>query len=136
MSVIEILAPWTAVNTALGLAAPIRDEAHYAELLAFVDESFEQYGDDDAHPIFGLVSIVADRIREYESRVHPWPDTATPAAVLGYLMEAHGLRQADLPEIGPQSVVSDVLTGKRSLNLRQVKALADRFGTPMEVFSG
>ncbi len=34
-----------AINDALGLSAPIRDEAHYAELLAFVDEAFEQFGE-------------------------------------------------------------------------------------------
>ena len=54
MSVTDVLAPWAAINDALGLSAPIRDEAHYAELLAFVDEAFEQFGGNDEHPIFGL----------------------------------------------------------------------------------
>lgn len=135
MSVADILAPWAAVNAALGLAAPIRDEAHYAELLAFVDEAFEQFGHDDTHPIFGLVSIVADRIREYEARAHPWPELP-PHALLRELMAERGFRQSDLPEVGTQSVVSEILAGKRALNLRQVKALAKRFGVPMEVFAG
>lgn len=80
MSLTDILAPWAAVNDALGLAAPIRDEAHHAELLAFVDEAFERFGHDDTHPVFGLVSIVADRIREYEAQNHPWH--ALPAHAL------------------------------------------------------
>lgn len=50
-------------------------------------------------------------------------------------MEAHGLKQSDLPEVGAQSVVSDMLAGKRKLNLRQVRALAKRFSVPMEVFT-
>jgi len=37
--------------------------------------------------------------------------------------------------VGPQSVVSEVLHGKRALNLRQVKALAARFHVPMEAFA-
>lgn len=135
MSVADLLAPWAAINAALGLAAPIRDEAHYNELLAFVDESFERFGGDDAHPIFGLVSLVADRIREYENRAHPWPDSSTPASRLKFLMNEHGLSQKDLPEVGPQSVVSEILTGKRTLNLRQVKALATRFHVPMEALT-
>lgn len=135
MSMTDILAPWTAVDAALGLAAPIRDEAHYAALLAFVDEAFEQYGHDDAHRIFGLVSIVADRIREYEARTHPWPELP-PHALLRALMAERGIRQGDLPEVGTQSVVSELLSGKRAFNLRQVKALARRFGVPMEVFAG
>ena len=132
MNVSEILAPWGAVNAALGLAAPIRDDAHHAEMLAFVDECFERFGGDDAHPVFTLVALVAERIREYEGRVHPWPDNSTPASRLAFLMEQHGLRQCDLPEVGAQSVVSAVLAGKRALNLRQTQALARRFSVPME----
>lgn len=79
---------------------------------------------------------LADRIREYEGRVHPWPDTSTPASVLASLMDEHGLRQSDLPEIGSQGVVSEVLAGKRQLNLRQVRALAARFSVPMEMLAG
>lgn len=90
MSIVDIVASWTAVNDALGLATPIRDEAHHAELLAFVDEAFERFGGDDAHPIFGLVSIVADRIREYEARVHPWPELP-PNELLRALMVEHDI---------------------------------------------
>lgn len=135
ISVVELTTPWAAINSALGLAGPIRDEGHYAELLTFVEEAFERFGSDDAHPIFGLVSVVADRIREYEDRVHPWPDSTTPGALLAYLLTEHGLRQVDLPEVGTQSVISEIISGKRALNLRQVKSLANRFHVPMEVFA-
>ena len=134
MRLIELLEPWETINAALGLASPVRDEAHYHELLAFVDEAFERFGENDKHPIFGLVSVVADRIREYEDRVHPLPLLA-PNELLRELMAEHGIKQSELPEVGTQSVVSEVLSGKRTLNLRQVKALADRFHVPMEVFA-
>ena len=39
------------------------------------------------------------------------------------------------PEIGSQGVVSEVLAGKRALNLRQVKALAKRFAVPMDALT-
>lgn len=136
MSVTELLAPWAAINAALGLSAPIRDAAHYAELLAFVDECFERFGSDEAHPVFALAGLVSERVREYESRVHPWPQSSTPASRLAFLMQQHDLRQSDLPEIGAQSVVSDVLAGKRTLNLRQTKALARRFSVPMDSLVG
>ncbi|MHB8949101.1 MAG: helix-turn-helix domain-containing protein [Rhodoferax sp.] len=128
----NVLAPWAAVNTALGLSAPVRDEAHYTELLAFVQECFERFGSQDNHPIFALVDIVAQRIKEHEDQLHPWPDASTPATRLAFLMDQHGLRQCDLPEVGAQSVVSDVLSGKRKLNLRQTQALARRFGVPVD----
>ena len=115
--------------------APIADEAKYLRLLKEVDALVDEAGDDDAHPLWGLIAVVGDRIREYEDRVHPWPDTSTPATVLASLMEEHGLKQTDLPEVGAQSVVSAVLAGKRQLNLRQVKALARRFAVPLEMLA-
>lgn len=132
MTVSDVLAPWAAVNAALALDMPIRDEAHYNELLTFVDECFERFGDDDAHPVFVLVDLVANRIRDFEALRQPWPSASTQATRLAFLLEQHGLRQCDLPEVGAQSVVSDVLAGKRALNLRQVTALAQRFGLPMD----
>jgi HTH-type transcriptional regulator/antitoxin HigA len=49
-------------------------------------------------------------------------------------MEQHGLRQADLPEIGSQGVVSEILSGRRELNLRQIRALSERFGVSPATF--
>ena len=42
-------------------------------------------------------------------------------------MQQHGLRQADLPEVGSQGVVSEALSGKREPNARQINKLAKRF---------
>jgi HTH-type transcriptional regulator/antitoxin HigA len=49
-------------------------------------------------------------------------------------MEEQGLKQADLPEIGSQGVVSEILSGKRKLNLRQVRLLSERFTVSPAVF--
>jgi HTH-type transcriptional regulator / antitoxin HigA len=62
MTVFDVLAPWSAINAALGLSTPIRDQAHYTGLLTFVDECFERFGSDGAHPVFALVDLVAKRI--------------------------------------------------------------------------
>ena len=134
MSVTQVLKPWAAVDAVLGLSRSIADEAQYTALLAFVDECFERFGGDDKHLVFGLVDLAAERLREYENRVHPWPDTSTPATVLASLMQDHGLRQTDLPELGSQGVVSEILACKRALNVRQIKAVAQRFGVAAELF--
>jgi HTH-type transcriptional regulator/antitoxin HigA len=49
-------------------------------------------------------------------------------------MEQHGLLQGDLPEVGSQGVVSEILRGKRELNVRQIQALAERFHLPAGAF--
>ena len=42
-------------------------------------------------------------------------------------MEQHGLSQSEIPEVGSQGMVSEVLNGKRELNKRQIEALSRRF---------
>lgn len=59
---------------------------------------------------------------------------STPATALASLMQVHGLRQTDLPAVGSQGVVSEMLSGKRHLNARQIAALARRFSVQAEVF--
>ncbi len=49
-------------------------------------------------------------------------------------MAEHGLTQSDLPEVGSQGVISEILRHKRELNVRQVRALAARFGVSPAVF--
>ncbi len=53
---------------------------------------------------------------------------------LKFLMEQHGIKQNDLHEIGSQGVVSEILTGKRDINIRQVRALSERFGVSPATF--
>jgi HTH-type transcriptional regulator / antitoxin HigA len=128
----DISAHWVALHEALGVGAPITDDSAYERALAFVEQVFESGMAEG--PLAGLVAVVGDRIREYEDRAHPWPETATPASVLRSLMDSHGLRQVDLPEVGSQGVISEILAGRRALNARQVAVLARRFGVPAEVF--
>ncbi|MDZ7852007.1 MAG: hypothetical protein U5L98_04980 [Halomonas sp.] len=61
------------------------------------------------------------------------PDTSG-AEVLRYLMTEHAISQSDLPEVGAQPVVSAILSGKRSLNWRQICGISHRFGVPTDAF--
>lgn len=54
--------------------------------------------------------------------------------VLRYLMQEHGIAQSELPEVGAQSVVSEVLSGRRKLNWRQICELSERFGIATDSF--
>lgn len=49
-------------------------------------------------------------------------------------MEQHDLRQNQLPEIGTQSVVSEILAGKRDLTVTHIRGLSERFGLSPAVF--
>lgn len=58
----------------------------------------------------------------------------TPIETLSFLMKEHGIKQTDLAEVGSQGVVSEILTGKRHLNIRQIKELSSRFNVSPLVF--
>src|SRR2546428_591651 len=91
------------------------------------------FGSADYVPPYTIFDLVGDLIGAYESAHVEIPD-AEPPAVLRLLMEQHGLKQQDLPDIAPQSVISEILAGKRRINARQAKALAGRFGVSAAVF--
>ena len=75
--------------------------------------------------------ITRKRLLEFAKR---HPDCSAPLDTLKALMEEHGLKQSDLLELGSQGVVSEILSGKRQLNIRQVKLLAKRFKVSPAVF--
>jgi HTH-type transcriptional regulator/antitoxin HigA len=49
-------------------------------------------------------------------------------------MVEHDLTQSHLSEIGSHGVVSEILNRKRELNVRQIRALANRFHVSLAVF--
>ncbi|UST64581.1 transcriptional regulator [Pseudomonas moraviensis] len=109
------------------------DEDDYDALVSAIDELLEITGDDESHPLMSLVDIIGDWIEEWDRTHHPMAK-ASGEEVLGYMMREHGLTQSDLPGVGAQSVVSEILSGKRQLNLRQVRWLAEYFKLPVDVF--
>jgi HTH-type transcriptional regulator/antitoxin HigA len=62
------------------------------------------------------------------------PTEMSGVEALCFFMERDNLRQQDLPEIGNQAKVSEVLSGRRAINLRQAKDLALRFAVPLTLF--
>jgi len=111
----------------------LRTKKDYERAVDALDQIIDEIGEDEKHPLAELADALGVFIERYEAEHVPLPQ-AKPAAVLKYLMREHNIRQSDLPEIGSQGVVSEVLTGKRDLNVGQVKRLAKRFGVSPEVF--
>jgi HTH-type transcriptional regulator/antitoxin HigA len=108
----------------------------YQALVDALDAILDAGGGDETHALAGLAAIVGELVADYEARSYPMPEAMSTVEALAFLMEQHGLRQSDLPEIGNQAKVSEVLSGKRTINLRQALALAKRFGVGVEVFAG
>jgi len=84
-------------------------EKNFAELLTLLIEAYEE----DHHSI----------------------RSASPVEVLQELMSANDLRQKDLvPQLGSESIVSEILSGKRDLNKSHIAKLSKRFRVSPEVF--
>lgn len=109
------------------------NEDDYDALVEALDKLLAIVGDDEEHPLATLASHMGDLIEAYDEAHRPMPKVSG-VEMLRYLMQEHGLTQADLPEVGAQSVVSELLSGKRQLNVRHIRALSERFGVPADVF--
>jgi len=113
-------------------------------LLPRTDEEYDQMAvclqaliiESENHPENSQDRVIATLtalLEAYDAEHHPIP-AASGADVLRFLMEQHSLTQSQVPEVGPQSVVSEILSGKRKLNVRQITALAKRFGVGPAAF--
>ncbi|MCG2572054.1 transcriptional regulator [Acinetobacter sp. ME22] len=109
------------------------NEDDFNALVEALDELLDIVGDDETHPLMGLVHQLGDIVSDYENEHLPMPKGDGRAA-LAFLMQQHGLGQSDLPEVATQSVISEILNGKRQFNLRQIKALCERFNVSAETF--
>lgn len=125
----EIQNHWDAIRPILS----IRDENEYDMAVARLNELLDVVGTNEAHPMYELLDTLGTLIQAYEEQRFPMPGV-NGTEMLRFFIEEHGLKQADLPEIGSQGVVSEILNGKRELNIRQIRALSKRFHVSPAVF--
>lgn len=117
------------------LPGVIESDVEYKRIEGIFNDLISK-GEDNLSPeedrLFGLL---ANLLEEYENRtLEPLPDLS-PREILSVLMRENNLRQTDLAEIfGTQSIVSEVLTGKRDITKLQAKALAQKFAMKIEAF--
>jgi len=113
----------------------IRTEREYDAAVARLNALVDEVGDNTRDARYRLIETLSVLIEANDREHHSLPE-ASGVEVLRFLMEEHGLTQKDLPEIGSQGVVSEVLAGRRHLNVRQIQALAARFEVDAGVFIG
>lgn len=111
----------------------ISNEADYNRAVAMLDSILDLVGEDETSPMARLAETIGTQVAAYDDKHYKVPDTS-PVDVLRFLIETHGLRQSELPEVGNQSTVSLILSGKRDLNARQIGALCERFGVSADAF--
>ncbi len=125
----ELQTHWTAISPLLS----IRNEHEYDLAVERLNRLLDEVGADEQHPLYTLLDTLGTLIHAYEEQHHLMPE-CSGVDVLRFLMDEHGLTQSDLSEVGSQGVISDILRGKRVLNVRQIRALAKRFQVSPAVF--
>jgi len=103
------------------------------KLVNLLDSLIDEVGNNESHPLTSLMETIGTLIETFESQYVNEID-GNPIDTLNALMEEHSLKQSDLSELGSQGVVSEILSGKRQLNVRQVKMLSKRFKVSPAVF--
>ncbi len=109
------------------------DITDYSSLVGMADSLVESGRAGPGGEYEDLFLIVADLIEAHDKREFQIPD-ASPEVVLRFLMKQHNISQSQLPEVGNQSVVSQILSGHRQLNSRQIAELRARFGVSADAF--
>ena len=115
----------------------VTSEEEYQGALDFIESLMLEMGDNPDDRRWPLLELASAAVLEYEEAQFPElleVEGQSGVSLIRLLMEKHDLSQKDLPEIGSQGVVSEVLNGKRELNTRQIKELATRFNVDPGIF--
>jgi HTH-type transcriptional regulator/antitoxin HigA len=125
------------------LANPVKMIERGAPHLIRTEQQLESYTralyrlTSESHPTqaqIEAIELLTLLIERYENEHYALPK-ASPADVLRFLLSQHGLKQRDIAaDLGGESVVSEVLSGKRRLNVSHIEQLSKRFHVSPVVF--
>jgi HTH-type transcriptional regulator/antitoxin HigA len=119
------------------MVAPVietpKDVSNYDMLLANIEVAIDLNRDSNSKILLELINSMSTAALKYQTDVAPKVE-GNGLDALRYLVKLHKVRQCELPEIGSQGVVSEVLNGKRALTLRHVRGLAKRFKVSPSTF--
>ena len=126
----ETIKVWPVVSKVL---STLHTEEQYNKAVKLLDKLIDEVSENENPVIESLIDTLGTIIEDYEDRNIPEPESDS-ISCLKFLMEEYDLKQSDLQEIGSQEVVSEVLCGKVQLNVKQIKALSQRFNVSPAVF--
>lgn len=129
---LDIQASWQTFD-AMAHLRPIHTVVEYDRTVGLMNSLLDAVGDDEGHPLSGLLDLVDDLVSRYEQEHHAI-EAAEPEDALRFLMDARGLKQEDLSAIIPQSNLSAILAGKRKISATLAGKLGKFFGISPAVF--
>ncbi len=111
---------------------PIESENEILERAKLMDELMDMAkAENDIVMLFA--NAISDRIEEFENEQLDLP-RMKPSHVLANLMTIHNVKQKDLFEIAPPTVISDLLNEKSTMTVDQIKGFSKFFSVPVTMF--
>ena len=106
------------------------ENEHFLKLLLDLEHRSDEWTPAESK----LAELLTLLIEEFEEKNYQLK-AASPIDVLVELMDVNNLKQRDLVGIfATESIVSEILSGKRSLTVDHIKRLSERFHVSPEVF--
>ena len=131
----EITDAWNALQKTTGnILHPIKDEEHYNQVIALLDEILEVTRDEPDDPMMGFLEIVTLLVAEYEKQ---YPiELSEPHEILDWFMRITYVTQLELMAATgiDQSMISKHLQNKRPISKRDARAYAAYFKTDVTAF--
>jgi HTH-type transcriptional regulator / antitoxin HigA len=127
-----ILEAWRPFKEVIGVTS-VSTEEDYNRAMSLINSLLDVINGDEDHPLADVLNYLSDLVIPYEEEHYPIPD-ASPRDLLEFLMEQQGLKQEDLADCAPQSRISEILSGKRTISKEIAKRLAKRFKVSVNLF--
>lgn len=109
---------------------PIRSEQDYDAALERIDALMDAQA---GTPELDELEVLATLVELYEEKHYPI-DLPDPIEAIKFRMDQSGFSMRDIvPLIGSRGKVSEVLSGKRPLTLKMIRALHEHLGIPAEI---
>lgn len=114
---------------------PIRSQVELDQAIAVIDELVDR--SKRSSPEDDYLDVLGDLVRQYESEQHHIPQVSD-GELLRFLIETRDLTQVQVAKNTgvAESTISEVLSGRRKLNRRQIGKLADYFHVTPGTFFG
>ena len=111
----------------------LRSEAEYDAAVAEIDALLE-LEPARGTPEYDRLDLLSVLVEAYDEEHYRMGDTATPQAVVDFLLEQRGMARAELaPYLGGRSRVSEFFARKRPLSITQIQQLRQLFHVPADL---
>ena len=109
----------------------INSDQELDNALILIESLIDRKNAGETH-LFSIIETLGNSIEKYESK---YPvENLSGVEMLKFLMEQNNHRQVDLYDIAAKSDISNILSGKRLMNINHIKKLCKKYNVSSDLF--